>query len=136
MAQLLRRRRLTHAVALMLLGLSVFSLEGCNPDPTDPENVDPITLANNTSGAVRVFWCASDWGNVCSEKKGLGRIPAGATRQVHISSYEVVLYLTDAGGSGGFVCEDNAPGNRIALDVSYPSMKAAYDHCIDGPSAG
>lgn len=128
-------RRLTHAVASILLGLSLFSLVGCNPDPTDPENVAAITLSNSTPGAMRVFWCASDLGNACSEEDSLGLVPAGATRQVHISSYEVLLHIKDAGGPGRFVCEDNAPGNRIALNASYPSMKSAYDHCVDGPPA-
>ncbi|WP_445280485.1 hypothetical protein [Streptomyces sp. DSM 118148] len=129
-------RRVARIATMILLGLAALSIAGCNPDPTDPENVDPIALVNSTSNPVRVFWCAGDGDNECAEEHNLGVIPAGAHRTVHISSYEVMLHVETASGPGGYVCEDDAPGNRIALRASYPSMKAAYDNCLDGASPG
>ncbi|MFF4310772.1 hypothetical protein [Streptomyces sp. NPDC001507] len=126
--------RVARFATMILLSLAVLALASCNPDPTDPENVDPIALVNSTSNPVRVFWCAGDGDNECAEEHSLGVIPAGAHRSVHISSYEVVLHVETASGSGGYVCEDDAPGRRIALSASYSSMKAAYDHCLDGAS--
>ena len=124
-------------VTLALLSLACLCLAACNPDPTDPENVAPITLTNNTSNAVRVFWCAGDGDNECSEQDSIGPIAAGGTRHVQISSYEVLLRITSASGPERYVCGDDAPGSRIALSPSYPSVKAAYDHCSDesSPSA-
>ena len=126
--------RLARIAATILLGLAALALAGCNPDPTDPENVDPIALVNGTSNPVHVFWCAGDGDNECAEQRSLGVIPARAIRNVHISSYEVMLHVKTASGPGGYVCEDDAPGSRIALSASYPSMKSAYDHCLDGAS--
>ncbi|MEV7387145.1 MULTISPECIES: hypothetical protein [unclassified Streptomyces] len=120
---------------LVLLSLVPLCLAGCNPDPTDPENVAPITLTNGTSDAVRVFWCAGDGDDACAEQESLGVVAAGGTRRVRISSYEVLLRIKPASGPGGYVCEDDAPGNRIALSTAYPSAESAYDHCADGSSA-
>lgn len=126
--------RVARFATMVLLGLAALAIAGCNPDPTDPENVDPIALVNSTSHPVRVFWCAGDGDNECAEEHSLGVIPAGAHRTVHISSYEVMLRVKTASGPGGYVCKDDAPGSRIALGASYPSMTAAYDHCLDGVS--
>ncbi len=126
--------RAARFATMILLGLAALAIAGCNPDPTDPENVDPIALVNSTSHPVRVFWCAGDGDNECAEEYNLGVIPAGAHRTVHISSYEVMLHVKTASGPGGYICEDDAPGNRIALSAPYPSMKAAYDHCQAGAS--
>ncbi|MFJ9709040.1 hypothetical protein [Streptomyces sp. NPDC101234] len=129
------RKAVTRCGPLVLLSLVPLCLAGCNPDPTDPENVAPITLTNGTSDAVRVFWCAGDGDDECSEQESLGVVAAGGTRRVRISSYEVLLRIKPSSGPGGYVCEDDAPGNRIALSTSYPSAESAYDHCADGSSA-
>lgn len=126
--------RVVRVATTILLSLTALALAGCNPDPTDPENVDPIVLVNDASGPVHVFWCAGDGDNECAEQRSLGVIPAGAKHNVHISSYEVVLHVKAASGPGGYVCEDDAPGSRIALGALYPSIKSAYDHCLDGAS--
>ncbi|WP_330337927.1 hypothetical protein [Streptomyces sp. NBC_00557] len=126
--------RFARFATMILLGLAALAIAGCNPDPTDPENVDPIALVNSTSNPVRIFWCAGDGDNECAEEHSLGVIPAGSNRTVHISSYEVMLHVKTAAGPGGYVCEVDAPGSRIALSASYPSMKAAHDHCLDGAS--
>lgn len=126
--------RVVRIATTILPGLAALALTGCNPDPTDPENVDPIALVNGTSNPVHVFWCAYDGDNECAEQRSLGVVPAGAIRNVHISSYEVMLHVKTASGPGGYVCEDDAPGSRIALSASYPSVKSAYDHCPDGAS--
>ncbi|MFJ4515079.1 hypothetical protein [Streptomyces sp. NPDC088816] len=118
----------------VLLSLVALCTAGCNPDPTDPENVDPIALTNDTSDAVHVFWCAGDGDNECAEQYSLGVVAARDTRHVRISSYEVLLRIKPDSGPWRYVCEDDAPGSRIALSASYPSMKSAYDHCSDGPS--
>lgn len=129
---------LNRRIAMLVgAGLSTaLSLTGCNPDPTDPENVDPITLVNDTSAAVQVSWCSGDGGDVCSQEMNLGPIPAGTVRQAHISSYEVVLAVRTPTGPARFLCEVNAPGSRITLSTSQPSVKSAYDHCADGQSRG
>ncbi|MFG2949253.1 hypothetical protein [Streptomyces adustus] len=124
--------RAARFTTMILLGLAALAVAGCNSDPTDPENVDPIALVNSTSHPVHVFWCAGDGDNECAEEHSLGVIPAGAHHTVHISSYEVMLHVKTASGPGGYVCEDDAPGRRIVLGAPYPSMKAAYDHCLAG----
>jgi hypothetical protein len=120
----------------LILGWAVLAATGFNPDPTDPANVAPITLVNDTATAADVRWCSSDGSNACTEEDDLGRVPAGTTRQVHISSYEVMIHVEGTTGPGRFACEDNAPGSRMSLRASYPSMKSAYDHCSDGDSPG
>ncbi|MGX1541116.1 hypothetical protein [Streptomyces adustus] len=121
-------------MTLTILSPACLCLVGCNPDPTDPENVAPITLMNNTPNAVRVLWCAGDGDNECSEQDSLGPIAAGGTRHVQISSHEVLLRITSASGPAGYVCGDDISGSRIALSPSYPSVKSAYDHCSDESS--
>lgn len=124
--------RVARCVTAIPMTLAALCLAGCNPDPTDSENVAPITLTNDTSNAVHVFWCAGDADNECTEQDSLGVIAARGTRHIHISSYEVLLRIKPASGPGGYVCADDAPGSRIALSTSYPSVKTAYDHCSDG----
>lgn len=119
----------------VLLALAAPCIAGCNPDPTDPENVAPIALTNDTSNAVHVFWCAGDGDNACAEQHSLGVVAARGDRYVQISSYEVLLRIKPASGPWGYVCAVDAPGSRIALSASYPSMKSAYDHCSDGSSS-
>lgn len=126
--------RVARRVAPFLLGLAPLSLAGCNLDPTDPDNVAPITLVNNTSAAVHVFWCGGDGSNECAEQYKLVVIRAAATRNVHISGSEVLLHIKTASGSEGYVCEDDAPGSRMVLSPSYPSVKSAYRHCSDAAS--
>ena len=126
--------RVARRVTGVLLSPLVLCLAGCNPDPTDPENVAPITLTNGTSDTVHVFWCAGDADHVCTEQYSLGVIAAKGTRHVRISAYEVLLRVKPASGPEGYVCAYDAPGGRIALSSSYPSVKSAYDHCADGSS--
>lgn len=126
--------RVARFATTILLGVAALAVAGCNPDPTDPENVNPIVLVNSTSNPVHVFWCAGDGDDECAEQHSLGVIPAGANRNVHISSYEVMLHVKTASGPGGYICEVDASGSRIALNAPYPSMKAAYGHCLDGAS--
>jgi hypothetical protein len=76
----------------VLLSLAVLCLAGCNPDPTDPENVAPVNLMNDASNVAHIFWC-------------LGR----GTSHVQISSYEVLLRIKAASGPGEHVYEDDAP---------------------------
>lgn len=135
---ILRRRPAVRWLGLGILGwtaLSLLSRTGFNPDPTDPANVAPITLVNDTTTAVRVLWCGGDGADACAEQDDLGVIPAGTTRQVRISSYEVLLRVRTAAGPGRYVCEDGAPGSRLALGSSYLSTASAYDHCLDGDPA-
>ncbi|MFB7455191.1 hypothetical protein [Streptomyces sp. NPDC056188] len=126
--------RVARCVTAVLLSPAVLCLAGCNLDPTDPENVAPIALTNDTSEDMHVFWCAGDEDNACTEQHSLGVIAAGSTRHVQISSYEVLLRIKSASAPGRYVCEDDAEGSRIALSSSYPSVKSAYDHCADGAS--
>lgn len=124
--------RVAHRVTAVLLSLAALCLAGCDPDPTDSENAAPITLTNDASHAVRVFWCAGAAENGCTEQDSLGVIAARGTRHVQISSYEVLLRIKPASGPWGYVCEGDAPGSRIALSASYASVRSAYDHCSDG----
>ncbi|KUN84127.1 hypothetical protein AQJ66_16500 [Streptomyces bungoensis] len=121
--------RVVRRVAVVALGPAVLCLAGCDPDPTDPENVAPITLANGTSHAVHVFWCAGDAGDACTEQESLGVVAARGTRRVRVSSYEVLLRVSASPGPDGYVCRDGAPGGRVTLSRSYASVGAAYDHC-------
>ncbi|MFD7877916.1 hypothetical protein ACFV5G_28115 [Streptomyces sp. NPDC059766] len=64
--ELLNSRVARFAITI-LLGLAALAIAGCDPDPTDPENVDPIALVNSTSNPVRVFRCAGDGDIKCAK---------------------------------------------------------------------
>jgi hypothetical protein len=117
------------ALGALILGVALISLSGCNPDPTDPDNVSPIALVNDTARTVHVSWCSGDGTNQCQELASLGSIPAGKSHEVHISSYEVVLQLGGGADAIRYVCKEDAEGSRITLSASYPSMAMAYRHC-------
>lgn len=121
--------RVARRVAVAALGPAVLFLVGCDPDPTDPGNVAPITLVDDTPHAVHVFWCAGDTGDACTEQRSLGVVAARGTLRVRVSSYEVLLRIRTSSGPDGYVCRDGAPGGRMTLSRSYASVKSAYDHC-------
>lgn len=121
--------RVARRVAVVALGPAVLGLAACDPDPTDPGNVAPITLANDTSHPVHVFWCAGDADDACTGQQSLGAVAARGTRRVRVSSYEVLLRVSASPGPDGYVCRDGAPGGRMALSRLYASVGSAYDHC-------
>ena len=122
---------LQYASRALICGLALM-VAGCvNLDPTDPSNVSPITVVNDTQETVGVAWCADD-GSSCREQRRLGNLRPGSSGHYQISSYEVVFRLGFKRTAEMYLCRDNAPGSLVKVSDSTTSLKSAYDSCGTG----
>lgn len=126
-----RPHSLTRTLAVALIyGVIPLSVTACG-DATDPENVAPIHVVNDTSDTVAISWCSGD-DSSCKERRKLGFLQPTKEVSYKISSYEIVFRLETA-GVVKYLCQDDAEGSRVKISNSFSNLNTAYKKCGGGP---
>lgn len=115
-------------MAAPVCGLIVLAATACNVDPTDPDNVSPVHLVNNTSARIHVSWCSGD-DAYCKERIKLGELRPERRAEYHISDSEIVFRLDMGGGAVKYLCKDEPEGSTMYVSKSVSDLDSAYKNC-------
>lgn len=115
-------------VAATIGGLLVLTAAACAADPTDPSNVAPVRLVNDTSDRIHVSWCSGDDAQ-CTERRQLGDVKPEGRAEYKISSYEVVFRLETGDGAAKYLCKDGAEGSTMEVSKSVSDLTSAFKNC-------
>ncbi|MBM9506395.1 hypothetical protein [Actinacidiphila acididurans] len=114
--------------SLLLVGIGATSVSCV--DPTDPAQVEPVALLNDSRTAVNVSWCGEDTG--CKDHEVLGTVAPRKKSTYRISSYEIVFRLEFGDGSVKFLCRDDAEGTTMRSSAAVSTIGLAYRNCSQG----
>ncbi|MET9912981.1 hypothetical protein ABZZ74_40480 [Streptomyces sp. NPDC006476] len=115
-------------MAAIIGGLLALTAAACAADPTDPGNVAPVRLLNDTSDRIHVSWCPGD-DTQCKERRQLGDVKPEGRAVYKISSYEVVFRLEAEDGAAKYLCKDGAEGSTMEVSKSVSDLKSAFKNC-------
>ncbi|WP_317443871.1 hypothetical protein [Streptomyces collinus] len=115
-------------VPASVCGLIMLAATACNVDPTDPDNVPPVRLVNDTSARIHVSWCSGDDAD-CKERRGLGELRPGGRAKYKISDSEIVFRLDMDGGAVRYLCKDEPEGSTMNVSKSVSDLDSAYKNC-------